>query len=191
MIPNTTCVYLAINCLEIERVCAAWRWRQNQKEESIHTIYCRTYNFSDGWLSVIATNYSVRKALGDTRIEMTPELGPGSHSVPRAAPALLKDVPPQSRISVAFSGVNAFVPVVVAAGLPAPDLPEGKPACSSTTTSTSKERQVLYNVSACVEPGGILSHTIGSPLPNEWLPWIAPRTLASPPRMPHALASPT
>ncbi len=82
--------------------------------------------------------------------------------------ALLKDVPLGARISVAFSGVNAFVPIIVTAGAGGSSPAAATAADEETPSHTAsrwgcvggasaskepKERQVLFDVTACVEPG--------------------------------------
>ena len=94
----------------------------------------------------------------------SPAKRPLARSKSRAA--LLTDVPPASRISVAFSNISAYVPVVVAADTgslgathsssPGGEAPKDTEAAAEKASTSSKERQVLFNVTACVRPGGLL-----------------------------------
>ncbi|GAX76515.1 hypothetical protein CEUSTIGMA_g3961.t1 [Chlamydomonas eustigma] len=62
--------------------------------------------------------------------------------------ALLQDVPMHARISVEFLNLNAFVPIIVAPGA-------GQKA--SKDANSPKDKQILFDTTACVEPGELLA----------------------------------
>ena len=75
-----------------------------------------------------------------------PPVTPTLHRM-KSKSALLSSVSKGARIRVEFENVNAFVPVLLANTGP------GESATTPASSSTPKERQVLFSVKACVEPG--------------------------------------
>lgn len=72
----------------------------------------------------------------------------------RSGTQLLSDVPLHARITVEAQNVCAFVPVLVTESAGGSGSNSAQPDSDSAKGGKeSKERQVLYNVSACVEPG--------------------------------------
>ena len=90
----------------------------------------------------------------------------------RSQAALLADISISSQVRVVIENVSAFVPILIQATTPSPEESgpttssswpsklKDKMLCSSSSSGAAqarKEKQVLFNITACIEPGEVLA----------------------------------
>ena len=84
----------------------------------------------------------------------------------RSQAALLSDISGANQVQVKIVNVGAWVPIMVQASVPTPAQPtsswpaklKAKILCSSSSSGAAQaEKQVLFNITACVEPGEVLA----------------------------------